>query len=142
MRAFADGNQLRAHQRGHQGRRRHAVDDRAAYGGKAEQSQQRQIERAQCEQQHDGRQRDRAQRFGTRHQRAAGDAVGEQAGRNGEQDKGQGEGGLEQTGLAFRNTQREHGDDRGRGQRDLLGRLRRQVGPCEAVEGVGEAKGV
>ena len=131
--------QVRTHQRGHQRRRGHAVDDGAAHGGKAEQRQQRQIERAEREQQHDRCKRHRPQRLGARHQRAAGDAVGKQAGRNGEQDEGQGEGGLEQTGLAFGDAQRQHRDDGGRGQRDLLGRLRRQVGPGEAVEGLGEA---
>lgn len=134
--------EVRTHQRRHQRRGGHAVDDGAAHGGKAEHRQQRQVERADRQQEHDGGERGRAQRLGARHQRAARDAVGEQAGRNREQDEGQGEGSLEQAGLALRDAQRQHRDDGGCGERDLLGRLGREVGPGEAVEGVGKARGI
>ncbi|MHC2279459.1 hypothetical protein ACVME8_006102 [Bradyrhizobium diazoefficiens] len=85
IRALAGWQQVRAHQRGHQGRCGHAVDDGAAHGSEAEQGQQRQIEGAEREQQHDRREGCGPQRLGARHQRAAGDAVGEQAGRDGEE---------------------------------------------------------
>ncbi|MGY2936450.1 hypothetical protein ACVWZ6_006052 [Bradyrhizobium sp. GM6.1] len=68
-------------------------------------------------------------------------AVGQQAGGDGEEDEGQGQRGLEQAGLAFCHAERQHRDDGGRGQRDLFGRLCRQIGPGEAVECLGEARG-
>ena len=93
-----------------------------------------------ADQQQDRRQRHRAQRLGARHQRAPRDAVGEQAGRNGEQDEGQRQRGLQQAGLAFGDAEHQHRDDGGRGERDLLGRLRGEVGPGEAVEGRRQAE--
>ena len=46
---------------------------------------------------------------------------------------------VQAAGLAFADTEQKHGDDRGRGQRDLLGGLGGEVGPCQAVEGGGQA---
>ncbi len=86
----------------------------------------------------DCEQRRRAQRFRARHQPAPRDAVGEQAGGNGEQDERQRQRGLQQAGLAFADAEQQHRDDRGRRQRDLLGRLRGEIGPGEAVEGRGQ----
>ena len=83
-----------------------------------------------------------AQRFGARHQPAPRDAVGEQAGGDREQDERQRQRGLQQAGLAFADAEQQHRDDRGRGQRDLLGRLGGEVGPGQAVEGFGQMKGV
>src|SRR5712675_83151 len=52
----------------------------------------------------------------------------------------EGQTGLQQTGLAFGDAERQHGDNGGCGQRDLLGRLCREVGPGEAIERIGEAR--
>ena len=79
-------------------------------------------------------------RFRARHQPPPRDAVGEQARGDREQDERQRQRGLQQAGLAFADAEQQHRDDRGRGQRDLLGRLRRQIGPGQAVEGRGQAE--
>ena len=42
-------------------------------------------------------------------------------------------------GLAFADTEQQHRDDRGCGQRDLFGRLGGEIGPGEPVEGLGQA---
>ncbi|MGY4469303.1 hypothetical protein ACVWWK_005012 [Bradyrhizobium sp. LB9.1b] len=113
--------EVRIHQRGDQCRRGDAVNDGAAHGGKAEQRQQRQIEGAEREQEHDRRKGSSPQRLGPSHQRTAGDAVSEQAGWNGEEDERQGQCSLQQAGLALGHAERQHRDDRSRGQRDLFG---------------------
>ena len=77
----------------------------------------------------------RPQRLGARHQPAARQAVGQQAGRNGEQHERQGERGLQQAGLALAGAEQQHGDDRRGGERHLLGRLRGEIGPGETIEG-------
>ncbi len=129
---------LRGHERGHQRRCGDAVDDGAAHRDEAEQREQRKIDGAGPDQQQDRRQCGRAQRFGAGHQEAPGHPVGEQAGRDREQDEGQRQRGLQQAGLAFADAEQQHRDDGGRGQRDLLGRLGRQIRPGEAVEGRGQ----
>ena len=132
------GQLLRGDERGHQRGRGDAVDDGAAHRGEAEQREQGQVERAEPDQQQDRGERHRAQRFGAGHQEAARHAVGEQARRDREQDEGQRERRLQRAGLAFADAEQQHGDDGRRGQRDLLGRLRGEVGPGEAVEGRGQ----
>ena len=59
---------------------------------------------------------------------------------NREQDEGQRQRGLQQAGLAFADAEQQHRDDGRGGQRDLLGRLRGEVGPGEAVEGRGQVQ--
>ena len=126
---------LRCHQRGHQRGSCDAVGDRSAYRDEAEQCEQRQRHPAEPDQQQDPGQRRGAQRFRARHQIAPRNAVGEQAGGDREQDEGQRQRGLQQSGLAFADAEQQHRDDGRRGQRDLLGRLRGEVGPGQAVEG-------
>ena len=77
-------------QRGNQGGRCHAIGHRAANGGETEHSKQRQGEPAEPDQGEDREQRHRAQGLRARHQNAPRDAVGEQAGRDREQDERQG----------------------------------------------------
>ena len=142
IRALAAGNCLRRHQRGHQRRRGDAIGHRAAHRDEAEQRQQRQRHPPEPDQQQDSGQRRGAQRFRARHQPAPRDAVGEQTGRDREQDERQRQRGLQQAGLAFADAEQQHRDDGGRGQRDLLGRLRGEVGPGQAVEGRGQVRRV
>ena len=128
---------LRSHQRRHQRRRGDAVGHGAAHRDEAEQRQQRQRHQAKPDQQQRGAERRGAQRFRARHQVASRDPVGQQPRRDREQDEGQRQRGLQQPGLAFADAEQQHGYDRRRGQRDLLGRLGGQVGPGQAVEGRG-----
>ncbi len=129
------GQQLRADQRRHQRRRGDAVDHGAADRDEAEQGEPRQREPMKRDQHEDRGERHCAQRFGTRHQPSPRHAVGEQTRGNRKQHEGQGQRSLQQAGLAFADAEQEHGDDRRGRECDLLGRLRRQVRPGEAVEG-------
>ena len=131
---------LRSHQRRHQRRRCDAVGNGAAHGDKAEQREQWQRHPAQPDREQDRRQRRGAQRLGARHQPAPRDPVGKQAGRNREQDEGQGQRGLQQAGLAFADAQQQHRDDRRGRKRNLLGRLGGEVGPGETVERWGQLR--
>ena len=133
---------LRGDQRRHQRRRGDAVGDGAAHGDEAEQRQQRQRQQPEPDQQQVAASAAARKRFRARHQPAPRDAVGEQAGGDREQDEGQRQRGLQQAGLAFADAEQQHRDDGGRGQRDLLGRLRREVGPGQPVEGCGQARRV
>jgi hypothetical protein len=128
----------RRHKRGHQRRGGDAVDDGAAHCDEAQESQQRQGDPAEHDQAKRRQQRGRPQRLGARHQPSPRQAVGHQARRNGEQNERQGERGLQQAGLALARAEQQHGDDRRGGQRDLLRRLRREIGPSQAVEGRGQ----
>ncbi len=136
------GQQLRRYQRRHQRRRRDAVDDRAAYRDEARQREQGQCQQVEADQHEDCEQRRGAQGFRARHQPPPRDAVGEQACGDREQDERQRQRGLQQAGLAFADAEQQHRDDRSRGQRDLLGRLRREIGPGQAVEGRRQAEAV
>ncbi len=127
------------HQRRHQRRRGDAVSDRAGRADEAEERQQRQVQQAKRGEHEDGRERRRAQRLRGDHEPAARQAVGEQAGGDREQQERQRLRRLQQAGRAGAGAQRQHGDERRRGQGDLLGRLRRQVGPGQALEGGGKA---
>jgi ribonuclease E len=131
---------VRCDQRGNQCGRGDAVDDRSTDRNEAEQAEQGQREPAEPDQCED--RKHTAQSFRCRHQLASRDAVGEQTGGNSDKDKGQGESGLQQSGLAFADAEQQHGDDRRGRERDLFGRLRRQVGPGQAVEGGGQAGGL
>ena len=127
--------QLRRYQRRHQRRRRDAIDDRAAYRDEARQREQRQCQQIEPDQHEDCEQRRGAQGFRARHQRPPRDAVGEQARGDCEQDERQRQRGLQQPGPAFADPEQEHRDDGGSGERNLLGRLRGQIGPGQPVEG-------
>ena len=129
---------LRGHERGHQRRRGDAVDDRAAHRDEAEQREQGQVDGAGPDQQQDRRECGRAQRFGAGHQETPRHPVGEQACGDRKQDEGQRQRGLQRSGLALADAEQQHGDDGRRGKRDLLGRLRGEIGPGEAVEGRGQ----
>jgi hypothetical protein len=131
---------LRTDQRRHQSGRGHAVGDGATYGDEAEQREQRQRQCSEPDQKQDSGKRRRPQRFGTRHHKAPRDAVGEQAGGDRKQDEGQRQRGLQQAGLALADPEQQHGDDRGCGQRNLLGRLGGEVGPGQAIEGRRQAR--
>ena len=133
---------LRGHQRRHQSGCGDAVGDRSADRDEAEQRKQRQRDLAEPDQQQNAGQRRGAQRLGARHHPAPRDAVGEQTCGDREQDEGQRQRGLQQAGLAFADAEQQHGDDRRCGQRDLLGRLRGEVGPGQAVERGGQARRV
>ena len=139
IRAFAAGNRARRDQRRNQGRSGDAVGDRAAHRDEAQQREQGQRKAAERDRGEDRKQRRRAQRFRAGHQHAAGDAVGQQPGRNREQDERQRQRGLQQPGLAFADTEQQHGDDGCCGQCNLFGGLRGEVGPGEPVEGCGQA---
>jgi hypothetical protein len=58
--------------------------------------------------------------------------------RNGEQHEGRGQRHLQQACLALTNAERKHRNDRRGGERDLLGRLRDEVGPGEAMKACGK----
>jgi predicted phosphodiesterase len=79
-------------------------------------------------------QRGRPHRLRARHQPAPLQTVGHEPGGNGKQDEGQGERGLQQASLARACAEQQYGDDRRGGQRHLLGRLRREIGPGQPVE--------
>ncbi|MGY4419323.1 hypothetical protein ACVWY2_001748 [Bradyrhizobium sp. JR6.1] len=124
---------LRGHQRRDERRCCDAVGDRAADCDEAEQSEQRQGHRAEPQQQQDRGKGGGAQRLGARHHPAPRHAVSQQACGNRKQDERQRQRGLQQAGLAFADAEHQHGDD-GRGRkRNLLGRLRGEVGPGQAV---------
>jgi len=128
------GQRRRRHQGRDQRWRCDVVGNRAAGADEAEQRQQ--LERQEAgrgERQHRD-ERQRAQQLGRRHEAAPRHAVGQHAGRDREQQEGQRLRGLQQPGLAGSGAEREHGDDRRRGEADLLGRLRGEVGPGEAIE--------
>ena len=138
IRALAAGRSCGDTSDGTKRGRRDAIGDRPAHRDKAEQREQRQRQQAEPDQQQDREQRRRAQRFRARHQPPPRDAVGEQARGDREQDERQRQRGLQQAGLAFADAEQQHRDDGRGGQRDLLGRLRGEVGPGEAVEGRGQ----
>jgi hypothetical protein len=126
------------HQRRDQRRRGDAIGDRARRAEEAEKRQHRQAEQAEHGQHEHGGERRGAQRLGADHEAATREAVGEQPRRDRQQQERQGLRRLQHAGRAGAGAERENGDERRRGQADLLGRLRRQIGPGEASEGGGK----
>jgi hypothetical protein len=112
-----------------------AIADRAACPDESQDCQQRQAQSAEAQQHQHADERDDTQRLGCRHQPRPRHAIREHAGRNRQQQERQGLRRLQDAGLGLPRSQGKDGDDRRRGQADLLGRLRRKVGPREPLEG-------
>jgi hypothetical protein len=104
-----------------------------------EQAQQRERRHTQqadrLRQRQDTDERHHAQHLGGGHEAPARHAIGEHARRDGQEQERQRLRGLEQPGRAGAGAESEHGDERRRREADLLGRLRRQIGPGQPVEG-------
>ncbi len=124
------------HEARHQSRRGHVVGDGATGTDEAEQRQGRNGEQPELGDAEDGQQGHDPQAFGRGHEPAARRTIGQHAGGNGEDQEGQRLGGLQPARLAGAGAgEGQDGHDGRRRQADLLGRLRRQIGPGQAVEG-------
>ncbi len=96
---------------------------------------------AQLRRKHHGKeheQRYRLQPLGPHHQPLARHAIGQQSQRHRDQQEGQGLNSCEKANLTRSRTEHQHGDQRHGRKTQLLGRLRREVGPREIQEGTGK----
>ena len=134
------GQRLARDERGHESRRGHAIGDGAGGPDRSQERQQRQRQQVELGEGQDGDERGDPQPFGRRHEAAPRHAIGQDAGGNRQQQERQRLRGLQEPRLAGSRPEREHGDDRRGGEADLLGRLRGQVGPRQAVECGGQSR--
>jgi hypothetical protein len=118
----------------HDSRGSDRVAHRPTRPDKAEKREERHVQGARRQERHREQERDRPQRLGARHQPRPRDPVRHEPDRDREQDEGQGLRDLKQARAALVRPECQDGDDRGRGERDLLGRLRSEVGPGEPAK--------
>jgi hypothetical protein len=122
------------HQRGDQSRCRDAEGDGSGRRDEADRGEQRQRQQTKPHQRRQREQGERPHGLGDRHQAAPRHAVGDDAGGEGEQQERQALRRGEHARLADPGAEDQHRDHRGRGEADLLGGLRREIRPGEAVE--------
>ena len=128
------GQRVGRHQRGHERRRGHAVGDGAGRADEAEHREQRQRQQPELRERQHPDERRHAQELCEDHDARARGAIRQHARGDGEQQERQRLRRLEPARLAGAGTEGEHRHDRGGRQADLLGRLCREVRPCETSE--------